>query len=191
MIATADGNDITNEEFHTVACYVRAELNLITIENIILIRVIEIIFCLKDLLSNENNYGWLNQTKKLLIIDFSIDNNERNKTNPTSASRMINIPLPKFNRFSLHKLTQRYNREPPNSKESTMRQVIEPLTDSFLPAIDITKESIEDFVVSFPFAFNDRTKEMTHSRLQQFAQHSRARFNELVTYLNIKKKNES
>ncbi len=84
--------------------------------------------------------------------------------------------------------TQTYNKHTRNSKESTIRQLIKPLTDSFLQAIDITKESIDDFVVSFPFAFNDPIKEMTRSRLQQFAQYSRTRFNEFVTYLNIKTK---
>lgn len=55
-----------------------------------------------------------------------------------------------------------------------------------MDAIDITVQSIDDFIIEFSFAFNDQTKEMTRSRLQRFAQRSRARFNDLVEYLNIK-----
>jgi hypothetical protein len=58
---------------------------------------------------------------------------------------------------------------------------------SFLEALDIAKQSMDDFIVSFPFAFNDRTKEMIRSRLEKFSQYDRARFNDLLTYWGIKR----
>jgi hypothetical protein len=70
LIATADGSNIINEKFNTASHCSRDELNLITMNDIIFIRIMEVIFCLKDLLSNEQNFGWLHPSKRLLIIDF-------------------------------------------------------------------------------------------------------------------------
>jgi hypothetical protein len=47
--------------------------------------------------------------------------------------------------------------------------------------------SIDNFIDRFPFAFSDQTKEKTHSRLQKYAQRSRARFDDLLIHLKIKK----
>ena len=147
----------------------RAGLESITVKNVIFIRVIEFIFCLKDLLTNENNYGCLNRTNRLMIIDFSIDHNQISNANVTSASNLIFTKLPKFGCLALSKLSQQYDGGKSFAKKLTIREVMEPLIDSLPPAIDIAKESIDNFISSYPFAFNDRTKEMTHPRLQQFA----------------------
>jgi hypothetical protein len=185
LIATADGNNKIDEKFYTVATCPRTELGLITIDDLVLIHVIEIIFFLKDLLSNEDNYGWLYPSKKLLIIYFSINNDVLTKPNPISPIRMINNNLPSQKSLSLDKLVQAYNGFKSDRKQLTIRKVIEPLTDSFFAAIDTASQSIDDFVVAHPFAFNDKTNEITRSRLQQFVQRSRARFNEFLTYFNI------
>jgi hypothetical protein len=147
----------------------------------------EIIFCLKDLLSNTSNYGWLDQSKKLLIIDFSIDKDKINQANSTSMHRMVHAALPDLHRVPMVKLAQKYTGAGTDSKKLFMRRAIEPLSNSFLEALDIATQSMNDFIDSFPFAFNDRTKEMTRSRLEKFSQYGRARFNDLLTYLDIKK----
>lgn len=66
LLATADANAITDEELYTATCCPRTGLGSITVENVNFIRVIEIIFCLKNMLSNENNYGWLNRTNRFI-----------------------------------------------------------------------------------------------------------------------------
>jgi hypothetical protein len=91
LIATVDSNKSSNETYYTAANYPAADLKSITIEEITQTRILEIIFCLKDLLSNENNYNWLHPTKKLIIIDFSID--EMIKDNPKLAACHAIEPL--------------------------------------------------------------------------------------------------
>ncbi len=44
LIATADGNTISNDKFYIAACYPVADLQLVSIENIVEIRIFEIIF---------------------------------------------------------------------------------------------------------------------------------------------------
>ena len=158
MIATADGNSLKNEKFYTAAEFPRDELKSITIENLIFIRAVEIIFCLKDLLNNQNNYGWLNQSKNLLIIDFSIDFNKIN-INPTPAKRMLNDRLPEFNRLSLDKLAQNFKDLKPDVRQTTLRGLLEPSIDSFVKSIEITEKAMAEFVVTCPFAFNDKDNE--------------------------------
>jgi hypothetical protein len=109
LIATADGNSTLNASFQTVACCPRAELDLITMDDIILIRVIEIIFGLKDLLTNAHNYGWIYSTKRLLIIEFSIDNDEMIKNNSTSIGTLIYAGFKEQNRLSIGKSVKKIN----------------------------------------------------------------------------------
>ncbi len=140
LIATADGNSALNASFQTLACCPRAELDLITMDDIILIRVIEIIFGLKDLLTNIHNYGWIYSTKRLLIIDFSIDNDEKIKNNSTSIGTSIYAGFKEQNRLSIGKLVKKINPYKPHVFRSTMRQVLEKLPDSFLETVDIATQ---------------------------------------------------
>jgi hypothetical protein len=72
LIATADVNTITKEIFFTGSSYPQAKFNSIKIEEIILIRLFEIIFSLKDLLSNNDNdaVGFINLKNLLLLIQL-------------------------------------------------------------------------------------------------------------------------
>jgi hypothetical protein len=65
LIATVDGNTISNGKYHTAADYPLNDITNITIEDILKIRIIEFIFLLKDTISNENNHAWLYFSKKL------------------------------------------------------------------------------------------------------------------------------
>ena len=106
LIATANGSTITTEKFYTAVHYPAIDLNSLTIEEIIQIRIIEIIFCLKDILSNQDNYGWLHPSKKIFIIDFSINKDEAMKINPTPPSIMLNDDIPDRGRLATSKLIQ-------------------------------------------------------------------------------------
>jgi hypothetical protein len=55
LIATANANTISKEVFATASSYLQAEFNSIKIEEIILIRLFEIIFSLNDFFSNNDN----------------------------------------------------------------------------------------------------------------------------------------
>jgi len=105
-------------------------------DDIILIRVIEIIFGLNDLLTNAHNYGWIYSTKRLLIIDFSIDNDEMIKNNSTSIGTLIYAGFKEQNRLSIGKSVKKINTYKPHVFRSTMRQVLEKLPDSFLETVD-------------------------------------------------------
>jgi hypothetical protein len=65
LIATADCNNKTNENFHTLSHCSTAELKLITLDDIVFMWLIEIIFCLKDLLSNGDNQSSILQWIKM------------------------------------------------------------------------------------------------------------------------------
>jgi hypothetical protein len=113
--------------------------------------------------------GWLYPSKKLLIIDCAIDKNEIVSSNPTPALKMIYINLPTPTSFHLAKLVQNYNKARRELKESAVRQVIKQLNDSFIQALDAATLAVDDFVVSYPFGFNDRSNEMTRARLLKYS----------------------
>jgi hypothetical protein len=186
LIATADCNNKTNENFHTLAHCSKAELELITVDDIAFIHLIEIIFSLQDLLSNNDNFGWLYPTKKLSIIDFAMDKKQLTSSDPTPVLRQIHDSLRVPVLHHVGKLIDKYNRLERQKKESAVRQVLEKLNDSFIQALDAATQEVDDFVVSYPFGFNDRTNEMTRARLRKYYQRSRGRLNDL-NKLSIKK----
>lgn len=116
LIATADGNSTADAKFSTVSCCSQAELSLITIDQKLLIRIIEVIFFIKDLLSNHDNFGLIPSQKRILIIDFSILRDELNSFKSTPASRMIysNLPIPKS--LALTVIFNQYNGSPLGKK---------------------------------------------------------------------------
>jgi len=185
LIATADANTISDEKFYTAASYPAADLKLISMENIIQIRIFEIIFFLKDLLSNENNYGWLRPSKTTVIIDFSIEKNEMMKANPKAPLNMLTDKIESRGRLVIDKHKANFNKLTREEKESMARRAIESLVGCFVEAIDPTQQSINDFICAHPYAF-DGGIEMATLKLQKIVQQTRSRWNELVAQLGLK-----
>jgi hypothetical protein len=188
LIATADGSTNTEEKYFTANCYPHADLKSFNIEQIIQIRIIEIIFCIKDLISNQNNYGWLYPSKKLFIIDFSIDKNEISKANPTLASAMLSDGMSTDGRVHIASHISKFKAAILSEKKSIACRAIEPLIGSFVESIDPTFESINDFICANSYAF-DVDIEMVRLKLKKIAERTRTRWEELTTFIGLKKMN--
>ena len=186
LIATVDGNTISNEKFYTAAKCLLEDLKNITIEDILKIRIIEIIFLLKDIISNENNFGWLCPSKKLLIIDFSIDKNESIKTKPTTPSLMLKERMDERGRYQLAYRKNLFHTKNMTEKKNIACRAIQSFTDSFTQAIDSSSESINEFILTNSFSFDGGVERAT-LKLKQVVERSRSRWDELITTLGIKK----
>ncbi len=99
------------------------DIHLLRIEDIIMIKVFEIIFSLKDLLSNNDNYGWLSESKKVRIIDFSINKDELMKAIPASIIAMLNEKLKNNKRYQRQVLNSSFNKGDRTVKESQLHDV--------------------------------------------------------------------
>ncbi len=88
-----------------------------------MIKVFEIIFSLKDLLSNNDNYGWLSESKKVRIIDFSINKDELMKAIPASIIAMLNEKLKNNKRYQRQVLNSSFNKGDRTVKESQLHDV--------------------------------------------------------------------
>ena len=179
LIATADGNSLKDEIFYTAADSPKEKLALITIEDIVLIRIIEVIFCLKDLLSNEQNFGWLHPSKRLLIIDFSI-NKETMQTSSITPIRMLTDRMAENGRLETSKHKANFVKLSLQEKKSIARRAIELLPGSFIEAINPTHKSINNFICSNSYAFEGGI-ETTNSKLDKIVERTRSRWNELIT----------
>ncbi len=85
LIATADGNTISDDKFYTAACYPVADLQLISIENIVEIRIFEIIFFFKRSFVQRTQFWLVMSIKKYSNTRFfnrqkSYDEGESNST---------------------------------------------------------------------------------------------------------------
>ncbi|CAM4877105.1 unnamed protein product [Rotaria socialis] len=136
LIATADGNSVSYEKFFTAACYPTAHIEAyFTVEDIILIRVLEVRLCLQDVSSNTDNYGWLNPSKKMFIIDFSINENVTMKSKPPLAANMLTDKIHEHGHILICKLISKFNQAERNMKVAFAYRAVESVIDSFADAI--------------------------------------------------------
>ena len=154
LIATVDGSSISEENYFTSAYYLSDHLNLFIMKQIVQVRILEIILCLKDLLTNEHNFGWLYPSEKLLIIDFAIDKDQIMKINPTPISRMLTDKVKELSRAHLQQLMSNFILEKEKERKEMTFRAIEFFIGSLVDAIDSTKGSMIDFINNNSYAIH-------------------------------------
>ncbi len=141
---------------------------------------------MKDLLSNNDNYGWLSESKKVLVIDFSINKDELMKAIPAPIIAVLNEKLKDNKRYQLQVLNSSFNKGDRNVKETILQRAIETFVDSFIADIDSTNESINGFIRTYPYAF-EGVYERAEAKLRKYIHFIKTRWTEMLTYLKLNK----
>ncbi len=141
---------------------------------------------MKDLLSDNDNYGWLSESKRVRVIGFSINKDELMKAIPAPIIALLNEKLQDNKRYQRQVLNSSFNKGDRAVKESTARRAIELLVDLFIADIDSTNVSINGFIRTYPYAF-EGVYERAEAKLRKYIHFIKTRWTEMLTYLKLNK----
>jgi hypothetical protein len=108
------------------------------------------------------------------------------KANPTAPFNMLTDQMESRGRLIINKHKANFYKLTRQEKKSIARRAIESSVDCLFGAIDLTQQSINDFICAHPYAF-DGVMEIGTLKLQKIVEQTRPRWNEFVKQLDPKK----